>query len=261
MVEFFPVIAAALLGSFLSFFCGFGLGTLLLPAFLLFFPLEIAVAASAVVHMLNNLFKLVLVGKNADWSIIKTFGLASVVGSVLGAIFLGFISNTSSLGQYTVYGSTFQITLINLIIGILIIVFSMMEILPQFRSIVIPRKVLPLGGLVSGFFGGLSGHQGALRSAFLMKSGLTKDAFVGTRVVCACLVDLSRITVYVSQIKSGWSQVNPWLVGIASLAAFTGAWTGNHFMKKTELRILNFVISVSLILFGIALSLGLVIRS
>jgi len=32
----------------------------------LFFPVSIAVALTAVVHMLNNLFKLVLMGKYAD---------------------------------------------------------------------------------------------------------------------------------------------------------------------------------------------------
>ena len=56
----------ALLGSALTLFSGFGLGTLLLPAFALFFPLELSVALTAVVHFLNNLFKLVLLGSHAD---------------------------------------------------------------------------------------------------------------------------------------------------------------------------------------------------
>ncbi len=260
MLEFLPVILAALIGSFLSFFCGFGLGTILLPAFLLFFPLEVAVAASAVVHMLNNIFKLTLVGKYADWQMIKSFGLMSVVGSVIGALCLGLIAHAGSLYEYDLGGTTFKVTLINLVIGVIIIVFSLLEILPQFKTIVIPKKVLPVGGLISGFFGGLSGHQGALRSAFLMKSGLSKNAFIGTRVVCACLVDLSRITVYATQIKTGWSQINPLLVAAASLAAFSGAWFGNQWMKKTELGVLNVIISVSLILFGIGLGLGMIVR-
>ena len=51
------IILAALLASVLTLISGFGLGTLLLPVFALFFPLEIAVALTAVVHLLNNLFK------------------------------------------------------------------------------------------------------------------------------------------------------------------------------------------------------------
>ena len=41
------ICTVALLASALTFFSGFGLGTLLLPAFALFFPVEQAVALSA----------------------------------------------------------------------------------------------------------------------------------------------------------------------------------------------------------------------
>ena len=52
----------AFIGSGLTFFSGFGLGTVLLPVFALFFPVQVAVGLTAVVHFLNNLFKLGLVG-------------------------------------------------------------------------------------------------------------------------------------------------------------------------------------------------------
>jgi hypothetical protein len=64
-MELWVIVAVALLGAFLSFYSGFGLGTLLLPAFSLLFPLPVAIASTAVVHMLNNVFKLGLVGKYA----------------------------------------------------------------------------------------------------------------------------------------------------------------------------------------------------
>jgi len=44
----------------LTFFSGFGLGTLLLPLLSLFFPVPVAVASTAVVHLLNNVSKSVL---------------------------------------------------------------------------------------------------------------------------------------------------------------------------------------------------------
>lgn len=46
---------------------------------------------------------------------------------------------------------------------------------------------------MSGFFGGLSGNQGAFRSAFLIKAGLSKDAYIATGVVAAVIVDLTRL--------------------------------------------------------------------
>lgn len=256
-LEYLLVIAVALSGAFLSFFSGFGLGTLLLPAFLVFFPAEVAIAATAVVHMLNNVFKLWLVGRHADKKIILGFGTLSLVGSVVGAYLLGKVIHNGELFTYHLGERLMEVNTIQFVIGVLIFVFSLLEIAPWFKSIQLSRNILPLGGLISGFFGGLSGHQGALRSAFLMKAGLSKEAMMGTRVVCACLVDLSRITVYATAIGSGWSQMNPYLITAATLAAFTGAWFGNKWMKKTELPAINKVITISLMLFAVAMASGL----
>mgnify|MGYP000679824147 CR=1 FL=1 len=55
---------------------------------------------------------------------------------------------------------------------------------------------MPLGGVLSGFFGGLSGHQGALRSMFLVKCGLDATSFVATGVVIAIAIDLTRLALY-----------------------------------------------------------------
>ncbi len=57
-MEFVVIPVVALLASLLTFFSGFGLGTILLPVFALFFPVDIAVALTAIVHLLNNLFEL-----------------------------------------------------------------------------------------------------------------------------------------------------------------------------------------------------------
>ena len=81
-------------------------------------------------------------------------------------------------------------------VGLLLLLFASAELLPRFRDVSFGPRYLPLGGLLSGFFGGLSGMQGALRSAFLARAGLTKEAFVGTGVVVACLIDVSRLGVY-----------------------------------------------------------------
>lgn len=84
-------------------------------------------------------------------------------------------------------------SVLKLVIGILIISFVVLELSPTFSKTALDRKWLPLGGMVSGFFGGLSGHQGAFRSMFLIKAGLEKEAFVATGVVLAVVVDLSRL--------------------------------------------------------------------
>jgi uncharacterized membrane protein YfcA len=258
MLSYFAVLAAALGGAFLSFFCGFGLGTLLLPAFMLFFPTQIAVAATAVVHMANNIFKLFLVGKHAHWPTIRSFGVTSVVGAIIGAWSLQWLAGMNNHIDFSLFNHAFQTDSIRIIIAIIILSFAVIEISPMLDEIALPTRWLPVGGLVSGFFGGISGHQGALRSAFLMRSGLSKDAFMGTRVVCACLVDVSRISVYAASISAGWSELRLDLLALATLAAFGGAWQGNKLVKKTELPLLNRIISLALIAFAVAFALGVI---
>jgi hypothetical protein len=73
---------------------------------------------------------------------------------------------------------------------------ALFGLLPRFKTLAFDRKYLPLGGLLSGFFGGLSGLQGAMRSAFLIKAGLNKEAFIGTNTVSAVVVDVARLIVY-----------------------------------------------------------------
>jgi len=55
-MELFSIGVSALLISGLTLFSGFGLGTVLMPVFALFFPLPLAIAATAVVHFANNIF-------------------------------------------------------------------------------------------------------------------------------------------------------------------------------------------------------------
>ena len=74
-MSFLIICSVALLASALTFFSGFGLGTLLLPAFALFVPIEQAVGLAAVVHFFNGLFKLALVGRFADRRVLLRFGL------------------------------------------------------------------------------------------------------------------------------------------------------------------------------------------
>ena len=65
-MHYLIICTAAFLVSGLTLFSGFGLGTLLLPVMALFFPIDAAIALTAIVHCLNNLFKFALLGRHAD---------------------------------------------------------------------------------------------------------------------------------------------------------------------------------------------------
>ena len=145
---------------------------------------------TAVVHLLNNLFKLALVRKHTKWAIALWFGLPAVAFSALGAWALVWLGSFAPLARYGMLGSDFDIKPVNLAIAVLLLVFTLAEALPRFKKLAFDPRWLPLGGAVTGICGGLSGHQGALRSAFLIKLGLEKEAYIATGVVIACLVDI-----------------------------------------------------------------------
>lgn len=253
-----PLTAFAV--SMLTLFSGFGLGTLLLPAFALFFPLPVAVAATAVVHLANNLFKAALVGRKADWGVVLRFALPGAAASILGAALLEVFSNQPPIWLYRLGNRSFEISLLDLVIGLIIIGFALLDMLPALQKLAFPRKYLPLGGLLSGFFGGLSGNQGALRAAFLIKCGLDKDAFIGTSILSAVIVDLARLGVYGVNFYSAKFSAIPqgmgWLVLVATLAAFGGAVAGALLVKKVTLRAVQVTVGVLMMITGAGLAAG-----
>jgi uncharacterized protein len=82
-MEYVIVCIVAFLASAMTLYSGFGLGAVLLPAFAIFFPLPIAIALTAIVHFLNNLFKLSLLFKHANKGVVLRFGLVAVPTSYI----------------------------------------------------------------------------------------------------------------------------------------------------------------------------------
>ena len=262
LLQFVIVAAAAFVAAGLTMYSGFGLGTLMLPVFALFVPVEMAVVATALVHGANNVFKVSLLGRHADREVVLKFGLPAVAAAVLGALALGWFAQADSSITIAVNDRAWLvITPVKLIVGLLMIFFALFELLPRFQRLEFERRWLPLGGVLSGFFGGLSGHQGALRSAFLAKAGLTTERFVGSNAVIGFLVDLTRIGVYLALFLSvggaaadfaGWP-----LVITGALAAFAGVLVGKRYLHKVTMKSVRTLVAVLLFGVGVALLSGL----
>lgn len=252
------VSLTALLASLLTFFSGFGLGTILLPVLALFFPLDIAIALTGIVHLLNNLFKILLVGKFAVIKVVIKFGLPAIIAAFAGAELLITLTEIEPITNYSIGESVFYITPVKLTIAILMITFSIIELLPKFKIIQFKENKLFLGGLLSGFFGGLSGHQGALRSAFLIKLGLSKESFIATGVVIACLIDFTRLSVYFNKFIGSGVTDNLNLLIIATISAFIGAYLGNMLLKKVTLGFIQTFVAVMIMLIALGLGTGII---
>ncbi|MEY2655882.1 MAG: hypothetical protein RLZZ524_2910 [Pseudomonadota bacterium] len=256
------VCVTALIASALTLFSGFGLGTILTPAFALFFPVATAVAMTAVVHLANNLFKIGLVGRDADWAVVRRFGLPAALAAMVGAMLLSTVSALPPWHSYELMGRLHEITPVKATIGVVIIAFALLELSSAFARLAFAPRWLAVGGLTSGFFGGLSGNQGALRSAFLVKAGLSKESYVGTNAVCAVVVDTLRLAVYGVAGHASWaSQMDKHTalaVGAATLSAFVGAYVGKHLLRKVTLRFVELTVAVLMVLIGSALATGLI---
>lgn len=249
---------AAFLATCLSFFSGFGLGTLLLPVFAVFFPLEAAIGLTAVVHLANNLFKLALVGKFANAGVVLRFGLPALLAALLGAWVLLKLAHLPPLAAYHLLGHTFHIAPVKLVVALLMVVFALVEVHPALAALTLPPGFLPLGGVLSGFFGGLSGHQGALRSIFLLKCGLTKEGFISTGVVIACLVDISRLAVYAEGFPRRLILENAWPLLAAVTAALLGSVMGRRLLTRVTMNFVQITVAALLILVALGLASGLI---
>lgn len=258
-MEYLIIGSIAFLTSILTFFSGFGVGTILTPAFVLFFPVDVAVAMTAIVHFLNNIFKFGLTYKNIDKKVLLKFGITAIPLAFTGAwVLMNFSNNNHVLYKFSVKNTSFTIKLVELILGIMMFIFALVELIPSKNKTILKNNLLYLGGAISGFFGGLSGHQGALRTIFLLRSGLTKEGFIATGIAIACIVDISRLSVYFSKLEEVSITENIGIIISTTLLAFAGAFIGKKLLKKVTITFIQYLVAILIIIIATLLILGII---
>ena len=260
-MDFVVIGLVAFLASGLTLYSGFGLGTVLLPAFALFFPAPVAVAATGVVHLLNGLYKGGRLWRQADWGVALRFGLPAVPAAIAGAWLLGRLGAGDALFSWSLAGHSFGPTPAALVVGLVMITLGLLELQPWFQRLAAPPSAATVGGLATGFLGGLTGQQGALRSMFLLRFGLDPARFIATGVMIAVLIDLSRLPVYALTVGSAAGTLDTrqgLLVGWAVLCAFAGAWGAVRWLKKVTIGLVRGVVAAAMLAIGAALVAGLI---
>jgi uncharacterized membrane protein YfcA len=112
--------------------------------------------------------------------------------------------------------------------------------------------------LASGLLGGLTGHQGAIRSAFFLGKDLPKETFIATGAAVACAVDITRIAVYVQLFQSLGGSI-PWpVVGAGIVGAAVGLSVGRIGLRNAPARTFRKIIGFALMVFGLGLASGLI---
>ncbi|BAN36542.1 hypothetical protein SCD_n02742 [Sulfuricella denitrificans skB26] len=135
-MELVLISVVALLTSGLTLFSGFGfgLGTVLMPVFVLFLPVPLAIAATAVVYFANNIFKFGLMAKKTDWRTVARFGLPAVFAQL------------PALASYTLGGRVHEITPVKAAISAPIAAFALLELSPRFASLVLAATFFAFAG-------------------------------------------------------------------------------------------------------------------
>ena len=250
---FWIIPLVAFLASILTFFSGFGLGTLLMAAMIWYYPPELAIALTGFVHFVNSALKSAL-NRSVNWKIVLVFGLPSLLAAVIGSVFLTMLSNkTLILFDLTETLLTRPVSLLTFIIGFFMMSFSILELTLKGKSSALP---LWLGGALSGFMGGLSGHQGALRSVFLMNGVGEVSAFVSTAAFIGLMTDVSRNSIYLVRLNLGTVDI-PQLV-LTVIAAAAGVLIGTRLLKKITFGFIQTMVSICLFLLGSAVITGLI---
>jgi uncharacterized membrane protein YfcA len=227
-------LLATFVAAALTVPAGFGLATMITPVVFLWLDPHEAVAVVAIVHGSHNAWKLKVLRKSVDYTAVRRFGWAMVVGSLIGASLNTVVESEPLL----------------LIVGIALVILPLLSITEGWTNFRLPEAEDRIGGFGSGFFGGLTGHQGALRAMFLQKRLPDKSEYAATAAVLALVVDVTRVPVYVA--LEGWQILDAgWLILGLILAAVLGVQLGKRWLKKWKSDTIRNGILVAIVASGV----------
>lgn len=242
----------SLLVSLLAFYSGFGLGTILMPVMAIFFPLPVAIALTAVVHLLHNCLKTALLYKSIDWSVVLKFGSIAILAAIPGSFLLKWLADLEPIYKFSIFSIPAKFSILHIIVGSLLILFATGKI--KFYE----EKNLFIGGVLSGFFGGLSGNQGAFRNAFLINMNINKESYIATTAMISVAIDLIRLVIYTFTLGYFFENVPVISMGITIGSALGGVILGRLLLPQFSFEWIKKIVVVLLYLFGVLLILGIV---
>ena len=224
------------LAGAISAVAGFGIGSILTPLLGLGIGVKLAVAAAAVPHFAGNALRLWTLRDRIDKSVLKTFGLMSAAGALLGAI-LHAIAAAPAL---------------KIVMAVILIAAGALGVLGWMERLRLGRRGAWVAGGVSGFLGGLVGNQGGIRAAAMLALNVRKEVFVATAVAIALVVDGARLPVYAFSV--GPQLVGMWPLLLTSTAGvILGTLFGKVLLGRVPESAFRRVVSALLIALGVAL--------
>lgn len=229
------VVLVAVFSGATAAVVGFGIGSMLTPLLASRVGMPAAIAAIALPHAAATAFRFWRLRSAVDWSVVRRFGLLSAVGGLAGALL------------YTRLGGR-SLTLALAALLILTGVSGLTELATRWH----PVGLAGLLGLLSGFFGGLAGNQGGVRSAALLTFRLPPLTFVATATATALLVDIARTPVYLW--RAGPTLLALWLpLTLATAGVLGGTLLGERILLGMPMERFRRVVSLAILVLGVVL--------
>ena len=224
---------AALAGAVASV-AGFGVGSLLTPTLAMQTGTKAAVAAVTIPHMVATSIRFWQLRTHVDWKVVKSFGLTSAAGGLLGALMHGLLQSAA----------------LTAVLALLLIFAGAAGITGFAERMRFGRAGAWIAGAVSGLFGGLVGNQGGIRSAAMLGFNVRRDAFVATATAVALLVDAARLPVYLyldgAEMLRLWPQIACMTAGVV-----IGTLLGKRLLQRIPETAFRRVLGVLILLLGV----------
>ena len=233
------VFAAALAGGVVAAVAGFGIGSLLTPALALQVDARLAVAAVSIPHALGTALRFWLLGGRADRRVLWSFGLASAAGGLAGALLQARVATPALM----------------LVFGVLLVFTAATELTGLSRRMRFEGALASIAGAASGVLGGLVGNQGGIRSAALLGTPLSKEAFVATATAVGLMVDAARVPVYLSLQYEAILGIGGW-VAIGTAGVIAGTLIGMRVLRWIPEAAFRRIVAVLVGLLGAGMIVG-----
>ncbi len=227
-----PIIT--LIASTIGTITGFGTSTILVPILSLQYPLTETLLFVGIVHWFGDIWKMLFFKRGANWKLIILFGVTGIIVGFIGARLAG----------------VFPEDILQKMLGVFLLVYiGFIWINPKWKLPGTNTSAL-VGGGVSGFFSGIFGVGGAIRSTFLSAYNLDKSVFLFTSGAIGLLIDSSRLVGYFTGgIKLAGYSVPA--LAAAVIISLIGAYIAKKIINKIPQDKFRLVIAIALFVVGI----------
>lgn len=215
---------------------GFGIRSIVTPVLAAHTDTKLAVAIVSIPHACGMALRLWTMRRDVDRAVLRSFGIASVVGGLAGAL-LHTRAESKALAD---------------VLGALLVFAAIVELTGMASQLRLGKRNAWVAGALSGIFGGLVGNQGDIRSAAMLGLEIPKASFVATATAIALLVDGARVPVYVAaQWKS--LELHCTTVLLLSIAVLAGTLVGSRVLVRIPHGVFRKAVASLILLLGISM--------